>query len=79
MFIKMKKRPRNGSVEKQDNHMLQLAERGDFAAIADLLNFIVLNDAVVCELIRICNAHIQKVCAEFELTQAAFITDMNSM
>jgi hypothetical protein len=40
---------------------------------------LVLNDAVVCELIRICNAHIKKLCAEFELTQAAFNTDMNSM
>jgi hypothetical protein len=75
----MNKRQRDGSIEKQEKHVLQLAERGDFAAIAELLNFLELNDAVVCELISICNAHIKTKCAEFELTQAAFITDMNSM
>jgi hypothetical protein len=76
---KMNKRPHDGSIEKQEQYVLHLAERGDFAAIAELLDVLVLKDAVVCELIRICNAHIKKLCAEFELTRAAFITDMNSM
>ena len=53
MFIKMNKRQSDGSIEKQEKHVLQLAERGDFAVIAELLNFLELNDAVVCELIRI--------------------------
>jgi hypothetical protein len=77
MFIKMNKRPSDGSIEKQEKYVLELAERGDFAAVFALLNIFVLNDAVVCELIRICNARINKVCAEFELAQAAFITKMN--
>ena len=76
----MSKRPRDSSIaEKQKEHVLQLAERGDFAAIAKLLEIIEFNGDVVCELIRICNVRITEMCADFELEQAAFITNMNRM
>ena len=47
--------------------------------VSGLVGLFVINDDVVRELIRLCNAHITKVCAEFERTQATCITDMNSM
>jgi hypothetical protein len=73
---KMSKRPRDSSIEKKQKELvLQLAERGDFAAIAKLLEILELTDDVLCELIRICNVRIKEMCAEFALAQATFITD----
>ncbi len=75
----MNKRTRDGSAEMQENHVLGLAELGKFESILELLDILVLKDAVVRRVMHVCDARIDKVCAEFELAQAVFIAKMNAM
>ena len=75
----MSKRHRDCYAEKQEKHVLELAELGDFETILKLLDILVLKDAVVSRVMHICNARIDEVCAEIELSQAEFIAKMNAM
>ena len=75
----MNKRSRDAQILKQEKSALELAQRGDFVQLARFLDCITISDDVVRKLIDILTARIKKLCADFELTQAAFITDMNSM
>jgi hypothetical protein len=75
----MSKRSRDVPIPQQEQYALKLAQSGNFVELARFFECVTISDDVARKVLDILYARINKLCADFELTQAAFITEMNDM